>query len=899
MTDPSPASDGVHTAGGGFRLYALSVRRPVLALVLSLLIVLFGVLGFGQLGVREYPSVDPPRITVQTTYVGADASVIEAQITQPMEESVNAVPGLRTLTSTSREGRSTVVAEFALGTDLETAANDVRDRAARAVRELPPDAEPPTVSKADADRSPIVFLNISSEQRSLLELSRIAANDFKPRLETIPGVSGVDIWGEKRPAMRLWLDPDRLAAYGLTAVDVRQALAQENVELPAGRIEGALIEMSVRAEGRLTTTEAFDDLVLREDAGRLVRLRDVGYAELGPENQRTVLRRDGTPMVGVVLRPQPGANQIDIADAFYERVAQIERDLPSDLKLGIGFDDSVFIRQSVSEVRQSLIIALTLVVLVIFTFLRDVRTTIIPAVVIPVSLVGVLGVLALAGYSLNVLTLLGLVLAIGLVVDDAIVVLENVYAKIERGLDPIRAGIEGTKEIFFAVIATTAVLIAVFLPLFFLGGLTGRLFREFALTLAGAVIISTFVALTLTPMLCSRLLRPRQRAPWVQRVTEPFFAALTAGYLRLLDGFLRVRWIAPLLLAAALGASMWLYRALPAELAPTEDRSSMRLSATAPEGASYDYMNDYMQRLEALVLDEVPERSAMISVTAPGFGARSSVNSGFVRVRLQDPATRARTQDAVAKDLERAVQQLPGARVFVSQPRAISGGRSRLPVQFVLQAPSFERLRAILPDFVEAAENDPTFSRVDVDLKFNRPELRIQIDRARARDLGVSARAIGETLQAGLAGQRFGEFLLEGRQYPVIGQLLRADRDEPLDLSRLQVRASDGQLVRLDSIAQLREAVAPPQIYRFNRYVSATVSAGLAPGATLGDGIAAMRALGARVLPEDFRTALDGPARDFEESASNLGGIFLLALLLVYLVLAAQFESFRDPLVIL
>ncbi|MEM1179559.1 MAG: efflux RND transporter permease subunit [Acidobacteriota bacterium] len=880
-------------------LYTLSIRRPVLAVVMSLVIIIFGAIAFRELGVREYPSVDPAVITVSTSYVGANADVVESQITEVLEERINAVPGLDSLTSTSREGRSTIVASFDLSVDLETAANDVRDKVSQAVRELPPDADPPSVSKADADGSPVVFLNAKSDARNLLELTDFCNNVLKERLQTIPGVAAVDVWGEKNYSMRLWLDPARLAAYSLTPVDVRTVLNRENVELPSGRIEGADVELTVRTRSRLETVDQFNDLVLKQDAAGQVRLRDVGYAEIAPQNMRTLLRRDGVPMVGVVLRPQPGANQVEIVDEFYRRVAQVKRDLPADIELGIGFDVSQYIRASISEVKQTFLIALSLVVAIIFLFLRDWRTTLIPALVIPVSLVGVFLVMYLAGYSINVLTMLGMVLAIGLVVDDAIVVLENIYSKIEAGQDPMRAGIDGTREIFFAVIATTLSLVAVFMPILFLGGLTGRLFREFGVTIAGAVLISSFAALTLTPMLCTRLLKQRRRQPWIYRATEPAFRALTSAYRASLGAFLTVRWLALPILLATFGGAWWLAQELPRELAPMEDRGSIRILASAPEGASFDYMDAYVEELVAMLQDEVPETDALIAVTSPGFGASSSVNSAFARIKLTSASERDRTQQEIAEAVSGRLQEMTAARAFVTQSPSIGSGRRGQPVQFVIQAPNFEKLRETLPVFMERARQDPTFSVVTVDLKFNKPELVIDIDRARAQDLGVSARDIGETLSAALSGQRFGFFLRDGKQYWVIGQLLRENRDDPLDLTSLFVKGSGGQLVQLDSLVTLREQAAPPQIYRFDRYVSATVSASLAPNKTVGDGIEAMRAAAAEVLDDSFATALAGQSKDFEESASSLGFIFLLALVLIYLVLSAQFESFRDPLVIM
>nr|WP_304189333.1 efflux RND transporter permease subunit [Rhodothermus marinus]MBO2492808.1 efflux RND transporter permease subunit [Rhodothermus marinus] len=880
-------------------LYSVSIRRPVLAVVFSLVILLFGIVSFTYLGVREYPAVDPPIITVATNYRGANAEVIETQITEPLEESINGIAGIRSITSVSRDGRSTITVEFELGVDLEQAANDVRDRVSRAMANLPPDVDPPIVTKADADAQPIVFLNVKSDRRNLLELTRIAEELFKERLQTIPGVSEVDIWGEKRYAMRIWLDPHKLAAYGLSPLDVRDALQRENVELPAGRIEGGSVELSIRTLSRLQTPEEFNNLILKEEGGRLVRLRDVGHAELGPENERTVLKRDGIPMVGVVLRPQPGANYIAIADEFYRRLEQIKKELPADIELGIGFDVTEYIRDSIREVQQTIFLALGLVVLIIFLFLRDWRTTIIPVLVIPVSLIGAFFLMYLFGFSINVLTLLGIVLAIGLVVDDAIVVLENIYAKLEQGRPPVEAGIVGTREIFFAVIATTLALVAVFMPLLFLGGLTGRLFREFGMTLAGAVVISSFVALTLTPMLSTRLLRGHQGHSWFYYKTEPFFQRMAQGYRRSLEAFLRRRWLAfPILLGAG-GLIVWFMESLPAELVPMEDRSNISLFASGPEGATFEYMDAYMDQLIRMIQEEVPEHEAIISVTSPGFGASSSGNSGFVRLILKDPEQRTRTQQEIADYLSQRVRDFPGARTFVSQPQSIGNRRGGLPVQYVLQAPNLEKLREVLPRFLEAAEKDPTFTFVDVDLKFNKPELRLQIDRARARQAGVSALDIAQTLQLALSEQRIGYFVMNGKQYQVIALLQRENRNDPLDLRTLYVRNARGELIPLDNLVSLSEESTPPQRYRFDRYVSATVSAALAPGKTIGDGIAAMDAIAERVLDETFSTALSGPSRDFAESSRSLLFVFLFALALVYLILAAQFESFRDPFVIM
>ncbi len=881
-------------------LYTLSIRRPVLAIVMSITIVLFGLLGFSFLGVREFPSLDPPNITVSTSYRGASADVIESQITEPLEAAVNGVEGIRTLTSTSRDGRSTIQAEFDLGTDLERAANDVRDHVSRTMRNLPPDVDPPTVAKADADARPIAGITVRSDSRNLLELSHIAQEAFVERLQTIPNVASVDIWGEKTYAMRLWIDPNKLAAYRLSPIDIRDAMARENVELPSGRIEGVEVELPVRMMSRLNTPEEFNNLILKSEAGRMVRLRDVGFAELGPRNERTVLKQDGIPMVLVVVRPQPGANYIAIADEFRRRVETIEKSLPADVEVSWGFDASRFIRRSVAEVRQTILIAFGLVMFIIFFFLRDWRTTVIPVLVIPVSLIGSFFVMYVAGLSLNVLTLLALVLAIGLVVDDAIVVVEVIYAKIEAGHEPMSAGVEGTREIFFAVVATTVALVAVFMPILFLGGLVGRLFREFGLTLAGAVIISSFVALTLTPMLATRLLKKRARQPWLYTATEPFFRALASGYRRMLTNMLSRRWLALPVILACFGLVALFLNLLPRELAPLEDRSSISISTRGPEGATFAYMDRFMDQLNALIAKEVPETDNTITVTAPGFGAASSVNSGFGRISLVEPDERRRTQGEIVDALSLAAGRLTGARTFLSQSPTIAVGRRRgLPVQFVIQAPNMEKLQEVLPSFLAAAAAEETFTDVDVNLKFDKPELRVAIDRERAQDLGISALRIAQTLQLALSEQRLGYFVMDGKQYEVIGQVIREARDETVDLRNLYVTTPGRPPVLLDKLVRVTETSSPPQIFRFNRYESATVSAALAPGKTIGDGIEAMERIAEKELDETFATTLAGESRDFAESATSLVFVFVLALALVYLVLAAQFESFRDPLIIM
>ncbi|MEX0724031.1 MAG: efflux RND transporter permease subunit [Gracilimonas sp.] len=878
---------------------SLSIRRPVLATVMSLVILILGIVAFTFLGIREYPATEPPIVTVSTSYTGANAEIIESQITEPLEEEINGIAGIRTMTSTSREGRSTITVEFELEIDLNDAANDVQSRVSRAVRNLPPDADPPVVSKADADASPIVFLNVRSDKRNLLDLSDVAFNDFKERVQTIPGVSSVQIWGEKEYAMRLWMDPLRLAAYSLTPLDVQQALQRENVELPSGRIEGDMTELTVRTQGRLYEPEEFNNLIITEQDGNVVRFRDIGRAELGAANERTILKRNGVPMVGVVIVPQPGANQIEIADEFYNRVELIKRDLPEDIQTAVGFDTTEYVRDSISEVQQTIFLALSLVVLIIFLFLRDIRTTIIPIIVIPIALIGAFFVMYIAGFSINVLTLLAIVLAIGLVVDDAIVVLENIYAKIESGMGIIEAGILGSREIFFAVVATSLALVSVFTPILFLGGLTGRLFLEFGVVMAGAIIISSFVALTLTPMLSTKILKSDTKHSWFYNKTEPFFKQLNQKYKNSLEAFMEKRWVAFVITVLCLGGIWLFFTNLQQELAPLEDRGRIIVNSTAPEGATFEYMDRYMDQLTNFLLDEVPEIEGLITVTSPGFGATGSVNSGFGRLILSDADERERTQQDIYNDLSTKIQDLSGARTYVAQQQSIGGSRGGQPVQYVLQANTNDQLKEVIPEFMERASQDPTFAFVDVDLKFSKPEVEINIDRDRAQALGVSTRDIAETLQLAYSGQRFGYFLKSGKQYQVIGQMSREDRDAPIDLRSLYVRNNRGEIIQVDNLVTLTEQSSPPQLYRFNRFASATVSASLAPGQTIGDGIDAMDAIAAEVLNETYTTSLSGPSRDFVESSSSLIYVFLLALLLVYLVLAAQFESFRDPLVIM
>ena len=876
------------------------IKRPVLAMVLSILIVLFGIIGYNFLGVREYPSIDPPTVSVSTSYPGANADVIESQITEPLEESINGIAGIRTLTSSSRDGSSSINVEFEIGVEMEAAANDVRDRVSRARRNLPPDVDPPIVVKSDADSSPIYVMTVQSNKRNLLQLSEIANNALKERLQTIPGVSDIRIYGEKRYAIKLYIDPLKLAAYKLTPLDVRDALNRENVELPTGRVEGYGTELSVRTLGRMTTAEDFNNMIVKESAGTLVKFRDIGNAVLTAENEKSIMRGEGgIPMCGLAISPLPGANHIAIVDEIKLRIEQIKKDLPEDIILGVMSDTTLTIRNAITEVEETILISFLLVVMVIFFFLREWRTTLIPVFAIPISLVGTFFLMYLAGYTINILTLLSIVLATGLVVDDAIVVLENIYSKIEKGMNPIEAGMIGSKEIFFAIISTTVTLAAVFLPIIFLEGFTGKLFREFAIVMAGAVIISAFVSLTLTPMMSAHWLRHSDHHSKFYNRTEKFFDALISKYNTSLQSFLRHRWVAFVIMAISIAIVFVLWPMIPSELAPMQDKSRLMVNVTAPEGTSFERMDKYMNELTVIV-DTIPEKFSFMSLTSPGFGGSGSTNSGFLRITLTQPNERTRTQSEIADMLSGITRRMTFARTIVSQEQTIQVGRSSgMPVQFVIQAPTLEKLKAILPEFMEKAQADPAFQVVDLNLKFNKPEMTIQIDRDRARTLGVTIRDIAETLQLFFSGQRMGYFIFNGKQYEVIGQADRTFRDDPTDLSTVYVRNRRSELVQLDNLVQVKYSSTLPQLYRFNRYVSATVSANPANGYTLGQSIEAMTKIADEVLNDTYSTSLAGPSRDFAESSNTLLFAFGLALILIYLILAAQFESFRDPMVIM
>ncbi len=879
----------------------LSLRRPVMAIVISIIIILFGVIGFTFLGIRDYPAIDPPNISVRTNYPGANADIIENQITEPLEKAINGVAGVKNITSSSSQGTSSITVEFELNSDLESAANDVRDKVSQATNALPSDLDaPPVVTKADASSDPIISMTVQSNTRNQLQVTEYANNDLLEKLQTIPGVSTIVIWGEKRYAMRIWLNPSKLSAYNLTPRDVQVALQNQNVELPSGKIAGNATELSVRTFGKINTEEEFNNVIIKNVNGADIKLKEIGEAVLGPENEESILKESGVPMIALALVPQPGSNYVAISDEFYKRYEQIKKQVPDDIKLDIGLDQTKFIRRSISEVKETLLIAIILVILIIYLFFRDWLIAIRPLIDIPVSLIGAFFIMYLCGFTINVLTLLAIVLATGLVVDDGIVVTENIYKKMETGMNKWQAAREGSKEIYFAVIATSITLAIVFLPIIFLQGFVGRLFREFGIVVAGAVLISAFVSLTLTPVLNVKMTTKVHKHSWFYNVTEPFFRGLENNYRRSLNAFMKVRWMAWVLVAACFGIIYFIGKTIPSELAPLEDRNQFRLTVTAPEGTSFDYMDRYIDKLIQFVEDSIPEKKGLISVTAPGFTGSGSVNTGFLRALLVDPKDRHRSQQEIVNMVNRNLYKYPEGRAFVIQEQTISvSRRGGLPVQFVIQNVDFEKIKTQLPKFLEEANKNPVFQGVDVDLKFNKPELRVLIDRLKASSLGVSIQDISETLQLALSNRRFGYFTRKGKQYQVIGQVARNDRDDPSDLRTLYVRNSSGNSISLDNLVTLVEESTPPTIYHFNRYKSATISAGLAQGKTVGDGIKAMQAISKKILDQSFTTSLTGTSRDFSESSSNTSFAFVLALILIYLVLSAQFESFVDPFVIM
>ena len=882
----------------------LSLKRPVLATVMNLTLILFGVVGYSFLAVRDYPAIDPPVISVSTSYTGANADIIESQITEPLEKQVNGIPGIKSINSSSQLGSSQITIEFNLGVDLEAAASDVRDKVGQAIRSLPQDIDaPPVVFKSDANSDFILVLAVQSNSKSLMELSDYAETVLQQQFQTINNVSAVNIFGQKRYSMRLWLQPDRMSAYNVAFTDIRTALNTENVELPPGKIYGNKTELTIRALGRLTNEQQFRDLIIREDSSGIVRLSDVASVESAPEQLEQSWKVNGLNAVGLAIIPQPGANNIEIADEFMKRLETIKKANKSDIEFKVMIDNTDIIRKSLSEVKETLFISFTLVVLVIFFFFRNWLIAIRPLIDIPISLIATFFIMYLFGFSINILTLLGIVLATGLVVDDGIVVTENIFRKLEEGLPIRKAALEGSKEIFFAVISTSLTLAVVFLPVIFLEGFVGRLFREFGVTLAAAVLISAFVSLTITPVLNVYLSAKNIHDGWFYKKTEPFFVGLETGYNRLLKGFMKIRWAAWAIVISCFLMIWFIMGQLQSELAPLEDRSSIRFSVTAAEGTSYPAMQKMVDNMLQFLNDSVPERDFTIARTSSGYGGSGSgVNTSQPRISLVDPSKRKRTQAEIASDLQKKMGRFNDARIFATQEQTISvgfGSRGSLPIQFILQNQDLSRLRQIIPKFLDEVRKDKTFANSDVSLKFNKPEIQLTVDRMKIKDLGLSTTDVISTIQSAFSGGRLAYFIMNGYQYQVIAQVERDKRNTTTDISNLYVRNNSGQSIPLDAVVKLEESSNPPTLYHYNRYKAATISASLADGKTIGDGIKAMQAIADRLLDETYQVSLSGPSRDYAESSSNIAFAFILALMLIYLVLSAQFESFRDPITIM
>ena len=880
----------------------LSLKRPVFATVMNVLIILFGIVGFSFLAVRDYPAIDPPIVTVSTSYTGANPDIMENQITEPLEKQINGIPGIRSITSSSTLGNSNITVEFNLDVPLEAAASDVRDKVAQAVRNLPQDIDaPPVVSKADANSDFILLLAIQSRSKSLLELSDYAENVLQQRFQTINDVSGVNILGQKRYSMRIWLKPDRMNAYAVSFTDIQTALSRENVELPAGKIYGSNTEMTIRALGRLTTEQQFRDLIIRESVTGIVRLGDIANVELGPANLEQSWKFNGAYAVGLAVVPQPGANYINIADEFTKRLAEIQKENKSDIQFKLLIDNTKNVRQSLKEVEETLLISFGLVVLVIFFFFRNWLIAIRPLIDIPISLIATFFIMYLFGFTINVLTLLGIVLATGLVVDDGIVVTENIFRKLEQGMPIRKAALEGSKEIFFAVISTSLTLAVVFLPVIFLEGFVGRLFREFGIVVAGAVLISAFVSLTITPVLNVYLTSKKAGNGWLYDKTEPFFTGMESGYKRILQGFMRVRWVAWVIVLAC---GLLIYFAginLQSEIAPMEDKSNVRFSISTPEGSSYLYTQQVSDQVTNFLNDSIPEKEFVFNAV-PAFGGTGGTNSSIARIGLTSPENRIRTQDEITKMLNKKMGKFNNARIFGIQEQTISvgaGSRGSLPVQFVIQNIDFTKIKDVIPKFLEAARNDKTFQNVDVNLKFNKPEILMTFDRIKIKDLALTTQDVVSAVQGAFSGRRLAYFTMNGRQYDVIAQVERQDRTQPTDINNLFVTNSRGERIPLSAVVKLEESSNPPSLYHFNRLKAATISASLAEGKTIGDGVKAMQVIGNKVLDKTFQTALSGPSRDYSESSSNIAFAFGLALALIYLLLAAQFESFKDPFTIM
>ncbi|HEU4724436.1 MAG TPA: efflux RND transporter permease subunit [Candidatus Eisenbacteria bacterium] len=881
------------------KLSVLSIQRPVFATVLSLAIILFGVIAFSRLPVREYPDIDPPIVSITTFYRGASPSVIETEITDILEEEMATLEGVKTLTSSSREQGSVITIEFELTRNIEGATNDVRDRVSRVRGTLPREADDPIVEKVDTNAQPVLWVALSSENHTGLELSDVADRVLKERIQRLPGVGGVFIGGERRYAMRVWLDPQRMASHGLTTQDVEQAVRLENAEIPAGRVEGKEREFSVRTRGDLVTAEEFGDIIVKQQGTETVRLSDVAEVTVGAEDERTAARWNGKEAVGLGIVKQSKASTVDVCEAVTKALPSLATQIPAGMKLDIAYDSSNFIRESINQVTETIFIAMILVVLVILIFLKSARATLIPALAIPISIVGAFAVAYFAGFTINILTLLAMVLAIGLVVDDAIVMLENVYRHMEMGKDRRQASLDGSQEIGFAILATTIALVAIFVPVAFLTGTVGRLFNEFGITVAVAVLLSGFVALTLTPMLCSRMLQSEQgrKHNALSQGIDRFFDGMNRSYERALRGALRHRGLSLAgagLLAVVIVAMFFL---LPRELVPTEDRGVAFGIVIAPEGSTLDYTDRYMRQVESILLP-LPERQGLFTATGLGFGGPGRVTNGFVFLNLKPRHERAKSQQQIVQELFPQLFSIPGVLAFVINPPSLGGSFSSSPVEYVLQAESYDELQAAVGAFMQKAGKLGYLINLDTDLRLNKPQLDISIDRERAAQLGVSVTDIGTTLETFLGGRAVSTFKRGTKQYDVIAQVKPQGRSTPDAIEGIYLRGSGG-LVQLASVVHVQETVAPKELNHYNRVRSATITANLPPGFPLGMALDALDQITKNDLPAGIRHELAGQSREFRDSSTSLYLLFVFALVFIYLVLAAQFESFIHPLTIL
>ncbi|MCU0734111.1 MAG: efflux RND transporter permease subunit [Methylotetracoccus sp.] len=877
----------------------LSIRRPVLATVASLVLVLLGLMCFERLPVREYPDIDTSIVSIMTVYKGASAEVMESQVTRPLEDSLSGIEGIKTMKSVSREEVSRISVEFTLSRDPNSAAADVRDRVSRVRARLPEEIDEPVISKVEADAQPILWLAFFSDRHNALEITDVADRFVQDRLQTLPGVASVIIGGERRYAMRIWLDRDRMAAYGVTVADVENALLKRNLELPGGRIESLNRELTVFTETDLRTPEQFNDLIVRSVSGYPVRLADFGRAEIGAEDERNIVRVNGNPAVGMGVVKQATANTLEVARAIKDELPKLNESLPDGMGLKVSFDTSLFIEESIRAVYKTLLEALGLVLAITFLFLRSLRALLIPFVTIPVSLIGAFIFLYAFGFSVNILTLLALVLAIGLVVDDAIVMMENIYRRIENGMPPLAAAFDGSREIAFAVIAMTVTLAAVFTPLAFMTGNTGRLFSEFALAVSCAVLVSGFVALTLTPMMCSRLLRASGRTVDAEQMDgSASQSPVLRGFSSLLRRVIRYRLAVMAMMVVMAVATYRLFGALNSELSPLEDRGNVIAVVSAPEGSSLEYTDRYAAEIEQF-LATIPEASSYFMVVAPGLERPNPVNSALAFLRLVPWAERTRTQQQIAAELLPKFMGLPGVLAFPINPPSLGQNFRNPPIQYVLQGPTYDELEPIVGKFIDRALAIPGIVNVDSDLKLDKPQLSVLVNREKAADVGVDVDEIGRTLQTLLGGRQVTRFKREGEQYDVIVKLADSERATPGDVMSLYLRSERGGLVQLANVVDLRERASARELNHFNRLRAATVSANLAPGYTLGQALAALDRVAGELLPPSFKTDLDGQSREFQESSRTLYLTFLFALIFIYLVLAAQFESFLDPLIIM